>query len=57
MTNKLLSRLKTAEHLSISLSTLERLMKSGDIKGVKVGGGWRISVDELDAFIAKGGTR
>lgn len=44
-----------AEVLNVSLSQVKALVRSGDLKGVKIGGRgvWRVEAVELEAFIQR----
>ncbi|MGO0575145.1 helix-turn-helix domain-containing protein [Ornithinimicrobium panacihumi] len=44
-----------AEVLNVSLSQVKALVRSGDLKGVKIGGRgvWRVENTELEAFIQR----
>ncbi len=44
-----------AEHLKISVSTVRRWVKSGELRAIKVGnrGQYRINLDDLDGFLAE----
>lgn len=44
-----------AEVLNVSLSQVQALVRSGDLKGVKIGGRgvWRVENVELEAFIQR----
>jgi len=44
-----------ADHLKISVSTVRRWVKSGDLRALKVGnrGQYRINLDDLEAFLAE----
>jgi hypothetical protein len=49
----LLSKKETAEELSISTATLDRLRKQGLIRSKKVGGGIFFTLKELATFIGE----
>jgi len=49
----LLSRLESAEALSISVSSLDRLISSGDLKARKLGDRVLIERTELERFAAR----
>lgn len=40
-----------AEHLKISAYTVGQEIRAGNIPAFKVGGSWRIDVEEADAFL------
>lgn len=43
---------EVAELLGLSRNTVFRLLKAGDLKSIKVGGSRRITVEQLDAYLA-----
>ena len=45
---------EVARYLSISLPSLYRLLRSGRLRGHKVGGQWRISDDAVRQFLEDG---
>lgn len=47
----LLSKKETAEELSISQTTLDRLRKSGAIKSKSIGGGVYFTIKEIASYI------
>lgn len=47
---------EAAEHLCVSKVTLSRWLRSGKIRGVKIGRAWRIPESALDE-VARQGTR
>jgi excisionase family DNA binding protein len=47
----LMSVRETAEHLRLSVPTLYRLIRRGEIPAVRVGGQLRVDRDELDNYI------
>lgn len=47
----LLSKKETAEEISVSTATLDRLRKSGAIKSKKVGGGVFFTINEIALFL------
>lgn len=55
MEKLLLTRGEAARALSISVDTLDRLHKCGDIKCVRIGSRVYYAVAELQAFITKEG--
>jgi two-component system response regulator VicR len=54
---KFLTREEVAKYLRVHPRTIERWLKSGTLKGYKLGTGktslWRISEDELKKFLEK----
>lgn len=54
-TRKAYSTAEVAESLGVSDPTIRRLLKTGELKGFKMGSGayapWRVSADALDAYI------
>lgn len=46
---------ETAEFLRVSDKTIRRMLKDGRLKGIDLGGVWRISREELEGFIKRGG--
>jgi excisionase family DNA binding protein len=42
---------EAAEKLKVSTFTIREYLKSGKIKGFKIGNGWRIKESELEAFV------
>ncbi len=51
MTNKLMTKRETADRLSISTRTLDRIRSKGEIKAVCVGGQVRFRPEDVDKFI------
>ena len=43
--------------LKLSLKTVMRLLRQGDLKGVKLGGSWRVSVSEYNRFVSEGSSK
>lgn len=43
---------EAADFLRVSLSTMLKLLRAGEVKAVKVGRQWRITRASLDAFLA-----
>jgi excisionase family DNA binding protein len=43
-----------AQYLGISMPTIYRLLRSGKLKGTKVGGQWRISDEAIREFLEEG---
>ena len=50
---RVLSIKEVAEVLSISESTVRRLISNGDIEAVKIGGLWRISSLEINRILGE----
>jgi len=48
---QLLSLKKAAEKLDVSVSTLRRLLTTGALPGLKIGGQLRIVISDLQAFV------
>ncbi len=46
---------ETAEFLRVSERTIRRMLKDGRLQGIDLGGVWRISREELEQFIKRGG--
>lgn len=51
-----LTRRQVAERLSVSISTINRLLIKGELRGVHVGRSVRISESEVETFLMRGGT-
>lgn len=47
----LLSKKETAQEIGVSLATIDRLRKSGEIKAKKVGGGIFFTINEIALFL------
>ena len=52
----MLSRRQVADTLSVSISTVNRLLQRGELRGVHVGRSVRISEVEVEAFLMRGGS-
>jgi len=52
----MLSRRQVAETLSVSISTVNRLLQRGELRGVHVGRSVRISESEVEAYLMRGGS-
>lgn len=54
-TPRFLTLTDVAETLNVSLSQVKALVRSGDLKGVKLGGRgvWRVENSELEAYIQR----
>lgn len=52
VTPRLLTRRAAADALACSESTVKRLVASGELPAVRVGGAARIRLDDLDAYVA-----
>jgi excisionase family DNA binding protein len=54
---KFLTREETATYFRVHVRTVERWLKTGDLRGYKLGNGktalWRIPEDEVEKFLAK----
>jgi excisionase family DNA binding protein len=46
---------EAAKYLKVHEQTIYKLLRSGKLKGAKVGKDWRIHKDILDEFLKKGG--
>jgi excisionase family DNA binding protein len=46
---------QVAEKLSVSPKTVKDWLRSGKLRGVKVGRLWRVRERDLEAFLEKGG--
>lgn len=42
---------EVARYLAVSLPTLYRVLRSGRLRGIKVGGQWRVSDDAVRQFL------
>lgn len=51
MTERLLTSKEACDYLQVSRSTLHKLLKTGKLKGVKVGRQWRFSSDDVRRFL------
>jgi len=47
----LLNKEETAKELGISIATIDRLRKSGQLKSKKIGGGIFFTINEIVAFL------
>lgn len=52
---KMLTPNQVAEILQVHPDTVVRWLRDGTLKGIKVGGLWRIRARDLEALAAKGG--
>ena len=50
--DELLTPEESAAYLKMHVDSIRRLLRSGKLPGVKVGGGWRISKATLDAMLS-----
>lgn len=57
MTNKLLTKRETADRLSVSTRTLDRIRSKGEIKAVWVGGQVRFRPEDVEKFINRNSQR
>ena len=48
---KMLSIRAVADHLDVSIKTIRRWIKRGDLLAFKVGSQWRIDPDDLERFL------
>lgn len=55
MSENLLTPEEAAERLAVSPKTVRDWLRSGELKGVKVGRLWRIRPTDLEAFIREPG--
>jgi excisionase family DNA binding protein len=55
MTRRFLTLADVAEVLNVSASQVYALVRSGDLRGIKIGGRgqWRVEESELERFIAE----
>ena len=51
---KVYSVRETAEELKVSERLVQRLARSGKLKGVKVGRSWRFTLESIRAYLAGG---
>ena len=51
MNDKLLTAQQVADYLQVDFRTVYTLLRSGKLKGVKVGRVWRIPQSALDEFL------
>lgn len=50
MEKKYYTKKETAEILGVNPKTVERYLLAGKLKGARLGKGWKISEDDIDAF-------
>ncbi len=50
MTRQIVKVRDLARYLHCHQSTIYRLVKSGQIPGFRLGGGWRFKIDEIDRW-------
>ncbi|MBZ5698674.1 MAG: helix-turn-helix domain-containing protein [Acidobacteriia bacterium] len=48
---KLLTVREAAKQLALAPKTVRKLIKTGSLRGVRVGRLWRVDQDELDLFV------
>lgn len=48
---KLLTPAEVAEELRVSAMTVYRLIKSGELRAARIGKSFRISADDVDAYL------
>ena len=53
MDKKMLKPTEVAESLNVARSTVNRLIRNGDIKAIRVGRVYRIPAEELEKYLAK----
>ena len=49
--NRMMTIKEVAEYLSVHEKTIYRLVKSGELPALRVGGQWRFDIKELDALV------
>ena len=54
MTDKLLTISEVAIIIQVGAETVRRHLRSGKLRGVKVGGQWRVRESELSKFVGNG---
>lgn len=52
--NQLLTPEQSAEYLQMHVDSVRRLLRTGKLPGVKVGGSWRVLKTELDKMLSGG---
>lgn len=57
MGSDIMTAQEAATYLRVSLSTLRRRARAGDIPGAKVGRRWRFCKADLDRWLSEGGDR
>ena len=50
--NHFLSINETAEHLNLSVSTVRRLLRTGELSAVQIGRQWRIPPEDFAVFVS-----
>ena len=50
---EMLTTRQAAERLNVSIATIGKLIRAGEIHAVKVGHNWRIPADALTAYLAR----
>ena len=53
MSNSLFTLEQVTEHLNVSDDTVRRAIAKGDMEAFKIGKLWRISQDQLNAYLTK----
>lgn len=51
MSNRLLSTLEVCEYLSVSRTTLYKLIKQGQLRSHFIAKAWKFRQDDLDAYL------
>lgn len=49
---RFLTPAEVADHLRVSSMTVYRLIKSGELRAARIGKSYRISEDDVDAYLA-----
>lgn len=55
MTDQVFTVAEAAKYLKVHEQTIYKLLRTGKLKGAKVGKDWRIHKDVLDDYLKKGG--
>jgi excisionase family DNA binding protein len=50
--SRFLTPAEVADHLRVSSMTVYRLIKSGELRAARIGKSYRISEDDVDAYLA-----
>lgn len=50
---EMLTTRQAAERLNVSIATIGKLIRAGEIHAVKVGHNWRIPADSLTAYLSR----
>ena len=51
MAEKVFTTVEAAEHLRLKVTTIRKYVKSGKIRGVKIGNDWRILDSDLQEYL------